>query len=75
MGKTRNGAFVPQKGKPSGEGTGTGLKDAFAVNDLEKDKELADRYMEAPYEPADNVVKRHPNRNVDKGREEDADKA
>ncbi len=75
MGKTRNGTFVSPKGKPSGEGTGTGLKDAFAVNDLEKDKELADKYMEAPDEPAGNVVMRHPNRNVEKGREGDADKA
>ena len=72
MGKNRNGTFVPPKGRPSGSGReGSGLKDAFAVNDLEKDNELADNYMDAPDEPAANVHIRHPNRNVDKGREND----
>lgn len=46
-----------------------GLRDAFAVNDLEKDKELADKYLDAPDEPSANVHMRHKNRNVNKGEE------
>jgi len=69
MGKTRNGDFIPPKGRPSGDGKGKGLTDAFAVNSNEKDKELTDKYLEEPDEPAANVHVRHHNRNTDKGRE------
>ena len=71
MGKNKNNDFVPPKGRPSGSGKeGSGLKDAFAVNDLETDNQLADTYTNGEDEPADNVHLRHPNRNVDKGRED-----
>lgn len=74
MGKTKNGVFVPPKGKPSGSGReGSGLKDAFAVTDLKKDEELAERFMQGPDETSDNVSVRHPNRNVNKGREDESD--
>ena len=74
MGKTRNGNFIPPKGKPSGSGKEThGLKDAFAVNDLETDNQLSDKYTVAPDEPAPNVHVRHPNRNVNKGEENQDD--
>lgn len=71
MGKTKNNDFVPPKGRPSGSGReGSGLKDAFAINDLEKDNQLADAYTKDEDVPAENVPMRHPNRNVDKGRED-----
>ena len=71
MGKTKNNDFVPPKGRPSGSGReGSGLKDAFAINDLEKDNQLADTYTKDEDVPAENVTMRHPNRNVDKGRED-----
>lgn len=70
MGKDKNGTFLPPKGRPSGSGRETaGLRDAFAVNDLETDKELADKYLEAPDEPSANVPLKHRNRNVHKGEE------
>ena len=70
MGKNQNNTFVPPKGRPSGSGReGSGLKDAFAVTDLETDNELAQNYTDGEDEPASNVFVRHPNRNVDKGRE------
>lgn len=70
MGKNKNNNFIPPKGRPSGSGReGSGLKDAFAVNDLEKDNELFDAYTAGEDQPASNVHVRHPNRNVDKGRE------
>ena len=44
MAKTKTG-YVPAKGKPSGSGREThGLKNAFAVNDLETDIEIAEKY-------------------------------
>jgi hypothetical protein len=71
MGKNKNNDFVPPKGRPSGSGReGSGLKDAFAVNDLEKDNQLADAYTKDEDVPAENVPLRHPNRNTDKGRED-----
>ncbi|MDF3077778.1 MAG: hypothetical protein K0S09_1667 [Sphingobacteriaceae bacterium] len=70
MAKTKTG-YVPPKGRPSGDGTGSGIKEAFAVNDPEKDQELTDKYMDAPGEPSANVHVRHPNRNTDKGRDGD----
>jgi len=70
MGKDKNGSYVPPKGKPSGSGKETaGLRDAFAVNDLEKDEELAERYTDAPDQPSANVPLKHKNRNVNKGEE------
>jgi len=70
MGKDKNGTFVPKKGRPSGSGKETaGLRDAFAVNDLDKDIELTEKYLDAPDEPAANVPLRHKNRNVHKGEE------
>lgn len=70
MGKDKNGTYVPPKGRPSGSGReGSGLRDALAVNDPEKDQELSDKYLETPDETAANVHLKHHNRNVDKGRE------
>jgi hypothetical protein len=70
MGKDKNGTFVPKKGRPSGTAKdSTGLRDAFAVNDLDKDIELTEKYLDAPDEPAANVPLRHKNRNVNKGEE------
>jgi hypothetical protein len=74
MGKNKNNSFVPPKGRPSGSGReGSGLKDAFAVNDLDTDNQLADAYTKGEDEPAENVHVRHPNRNTDKGREDQSD--
>ncbi|WP_432710050.1 hypothetical protein [Pedobacter sp.] len=74
MGKNNKNSFIPPKGRPSGSGReGSGLKDAFAVNDLETDNRLADAYTKGEDDPADNVYLRHPNRNTDKGREEQGD--
>lgn len=74
MAKTKNG-FIPPKGKPSGSGKETaGLRNAFAVNDLEKDMELSDKYTEGADDPAPNVHMRHINRNVSKGEEDDESK-
>ena len=67
MAKTKTG-FVPPKGKPSGNGREThGLKNAFAVNDLETDNELAEKYTDGVDEPSANVNVRHVNRNLNKG--------
>ena len=74
MGKDKNGTFLPPKGRPSGSGKdNAGLRDAFAVTDLETDKELADKYLDAPDEPSANVPQRHKNRNVHKGEESNDD--
>lgn len=70
MGKDRNGKFIPTKGKPSGTGKDTvGLKDAFAVNDPETDNHIADKYTDNIDKATPNVYVRHPNRNVNKGDE------
>lgn len=68
MAKSKTG-FVPPKGKPTGNGKEShGLKDAFAVHDLEKDNEIADKYTDGGAdEPAPNVYLRHSNRNLNKG--------
>ena len=67
MAKTKTG-YVPPKGKPSGSGREThGLKNALAVNDLETDNELAEKYTDGEAEPSANVSLRHVNRNVNKG--------
>ena len=71
MGKERNGRFIPPKGRPSGTGKDTtGLKDAFAVNDPETDKEIANKYAENIEDLAPDII-RHKNRNVNKGEEND----
>ena len=70
MPKDKNGSFLPPKGRPSGsEKDTTGLRDAFAINDLETDEELAEKYLDAPDQPSANVHMRHKNRNVNKGEE------
>ena len=67
MAKTKAG-YVPPKGKPSGSGREShGLKDAFSVNDLETDNELAEKYTDSEDEPSANVNVRHVNRNLNKG--------
>lgn len=67
MAKNKTG-FVPPKGKPTGNGKEThGLKDAFAVNDLDQDNEIADKYTDGADEPTANVYVRHSNRNLFKG--------
>lgn len=67
MAKTKTG-YVPPKGKPSGSGREThGLKNALAVNDLETDNELAEKYTDGEDEPSANVNLRHVNRNLHKG--------
>lgn len=67
MAKTKSG-FVPPKGKPSGNGKEShGLKDAFAVNDLEQDNEIAEKYTDGGDELSANVNVRHVNRNLGKG--------
>jgi hypothetical protein len=74
MAKNRNGSYIPPKGKPSGSGKETsGLRDAFAVNDPEKDEQLADEYTDGPDQPSANVPLRHKNRNVNKGEENNID--
>lgn len=73
MAKTKTG-FVPPKGKPSGNGKEThGLKDAFAVNDLEQDNEIAEKYTNGADELSANVNLRHVNRNLGKGEDNSND--
>lgn len=74
MGKDRNGNFIPTKGRPTGSPKETaGLRNAFAVNDLQKDNELADKYMNAPDKPSANVYIRHNNRHTNKGEDHNDD--
>jgi hypothetical protein len=70
MGKNQNGNYIPPKGRPSGAGRERSIKEAFAVNDLEKDNELTENFMDDPDNPSANVHIRHPNRNTDKGRDD-----
>lgn len=75
MGKDKNGSFHPAKGRPTGSPKeSAGLRNAFAVNDLDKDNELADKYMDAPDTPAANVHIRHVNRHTDKGEDNDVNR-
>ena len=69
MSKDKNGAYIPPKGKPTGNGREThGLKDAYAVTDPETEKEIADKYTEdGTDELSSNVHVRHVNRNLHKG--------
>jgi len=58
---------APQ-GKPSGSGSGgTGLKE---VNNPDAENRIEDKYMDGQGQPDANVNERHPNRNTDKGRED-----
>lgn len=58
------------KGKPSGsERNNPGMKD-FDSDNLERDKEIENKYTEGDGEPSNNVNMRHQNRNTDKGRDE-----
>jgi len=67
MAKTKTG-YVPPKGKPNGSIHEThGLKNAFAVNDLETDNLLAEEYTDGEDKLAANVTVRHINRNLHKG--------
>ncbi|WP_134090491.1 hypothetical protein [Olivibacter sp. XZL3] len=69
MGKDKNGSFVPPKGRPSGSGReSSGLRNAFAITDLDEDNEIAEKYTDGPDKPA-GITMRHQNRNVDKGRD------
>ena len=68
MAKGKNG-FIAPKGKPTGNGKETHpLKDAFAVNNLETDNRLAEKYTkDGSDEIADGIHVRHVNRNLHKG--------
>lgn len=56
------------KGQPSGtnKSEGTGLVPELKDQDLEKTRELTDKYIDHVDKLADNVRKEHPNRNTDK---------
>lgn len=72
MGRDKNGNFIPAKGRPSGSGkNNAGLKNAFAVNDPETEAEIAEKYADNIDEPTPSIHVRHPNRNVNKGEEDD----
>jgi hypothetical protein len=68
MGKTRDGQYVPPKGKPSGDGQpkGAGNLPVNHIDNLEERDRIADTYTDGPDQPAANVWVRHQNRNVDK---------
>lgn len=68
MGKTKDGTYVPKKGKPSGAGKSEGLGFGPTMNpdDMEQDFEMADKYTKGPDELADGVHLLHPNRNTEK---------
>ena len=69
MGKSRNGRYVPPKGKPSGNGRESHhLTDAFAGTDPETENEIASKYTkEGTDEPSENVHVMHENRHLHKG--------
>jgi len=68
MGTDRHESDIRRKGRPAGRGkTGTNLKDAFAVNNPEEEKEISDRYLDEDGTLADQAKAKHPNRNPDKG--------
>ncbi len=72
MGKDREGRFIPQKGKPTGNGRETelGLRPNLEGTSLEQDQDITERYTQEEQKPAPNVRVLHPNRNVHKGEEE-----
>jgi len=66
--KTNENSPQP-KGRPSGtERESSGLKETRS-DELERDEEIANKYTDGPDHPAPNVKEEHPNRNTDKGRE------
>jgi len=72
MGKDREGRFHPQKGKPSGSGTeeNIGLNPAHTER-LDDYLEISEKYNTADPATEPTVKIRHPNRNVNKGEEQD----
>ena len=56
------------KGRPSGtnKSEGTGVPSKLQPEDLKKDEEITDKFMEKEDKVADNVHVLHPNRNTDK---------
>jgi hypothetical protein len=75
MAKNKSGAYVPPKGKPTGNGRETHqLKDAFAVTDPETENEIAAKYTkDGTDEIAEGIHVRHVNRNLHKGEDMDAE--
>jgi len=70
MSKEGNAKSSTPKGKPAGTGReSSGLNEAHAVNTEEQDKEIADKYTDETEDPNSNPNIKHPNRNTDKGRE------
>ncbi|MBA3648147.1 MAG: hypothetical protein H0W62_06295 [Chitinophagales bacterium] len=74
-GKTRENKYIPPKGKPSGSGKeeGLGMRPTLDSEDLEKDlerdKEITEKYTSGVDELAANVHLRHSNRNRQKHRD------
>jgi hypothetical protein len=75
MGKDREGKFHPRKGKPTGpmKTEGAGLK-SLNTQSIDNTFQITDKYTVGEEEPAANVHVRHPNRNVDKREERQADR-
>ena len=70
MTNNRNAKSPSPKGNPSGTGReGSGLKETRAA-DLETDKEISNKYTEGTDDIDSNPNARHPNRNTDKGRDD-----
>ncbi len=71
MSKTKDGKFVPPKGKPSGNGRDNqGLKQAFGAADPDRYQQIASSYTNDDEDIAANVRVRHVNRTVHKGEDE-----
>ncbi len=72
MGKDRDGRFIPQKGKPSGNGRESelGLRPNLEGTTYEQDRKITEKYTESDEKTAANVRVLHPNRNVHKGEED-----
>ncbi|MFC3199689.1 hypothetical protein ACFOET_18875 [Parapedobacter deserti] len=67
MGTDKHENDIRRKGRPAGRGkSGTNLRDAFAVNTADEDRQVSDRYLENDKIPAPNVPVKNPNRNPDK---------
>lgn len=56
------------KGQPSAtnKSEGTGMTNDINNQDLERNKEMTDKYLSGEDEPGENVREMHPNRNTDK---------
>lgn len=69
MGTDKHESDIKRKGRPAGRGkSGTNLKDAFAVHDIEQENQILDHYLDKEGEPTgENTKLKHPNRNPDKG--------